>query len=180
MRWVPFRPSAQPPIATTLGNIPWWEPPLLFVSIVAVVVYAAGGAAPEPEKSGASEAASHETRDIDRTLTAHASSLLSLTAIIAGGLVTAVRVGELSIGLTCANLAALLTTASLAGWALALVGHPMLIGALRQDARAAQANQATRRVYRRARLLRVATLCCFPTVCLTVISASIALLGETS
>ena len=176
----PLSAYAQPPIATTFGSVPWWEPPLLLVVIVAVVAYAARGAAPEPEKGGASEAAWHETRDIDRTLTAHASTLLSLAAIIAGGLVTAVRVGELSIGLTCANLAALLTSASLAGWALALVGRPMLIGALHQEARAEQADRATRRVYRRARLLRVATLCCFPTVSLTVISASIAVLGETS
>ena len=157
-----------------------WEPPLLFVAVVAVVAYAGAGAAPEPEKSGASEAVAHENRDIDRTLTGHASSLLQLITIVAGGFVSAVRVGELSLGLTCATLVALLTTASLAGWALALVGRPMLIGALHQDARAAQAQHVTRRVHRRARLLQVATWCCFPTVCLTVISASIALLRHTS
>jgi hypothetical protein len=169
--------SLEPPVATTLGTLPWWEPPLLFVAIVAVVVYASGGAAPERVKGGASDALA-QTRDIDRTLTAHALGVLQQIAILTAGFVTAVRVGALSIGLICANLAALLTTASLAAWGLALLGQPTLIGALDQDARAAQADEAIRRVHRRARLVRVATWCLFPTVSLIAISASVALLRD--
>jgi hypothetical protein len=71
---------------------------------------------------------------------------------------------------------ALLITSSLAGWSLALVGEPMLISGLHEDLRAKRATQAIVRVHRRARLLRVASSCCFPTVALTVISGSVALL----
>ena len=168
------------PVASTLGTIPWWEPLLIAAAIVVVGLLALGGTAPEPDKRGASEAAAHETRDIDRTLTAHASSLMQLIAILAAAFVTAVKIGSLSLGVLCATVAALLITSSLAGWALALVGHPMLIGGLHEDARTKRASEATKRVHRRARLLQVASWCSFPTVCLVVIAGSIALLDKVS
>ncbi len=168
------------PVANALGTIPWWEPLLIAAAIAAIAGLALGGAPPEPEKRGASEAAAHETRDIDRTLTAHASGLMQLVAILAAGFVSAAKIGSLSLGVICATIAALLITASLAGWALALVGHPMLIGGLHEDARAERASEATQRVHRRARLLQVATWCSFPTTCLTVIAGSIALLNKVS
>ncbi|MGH2965574.1 MAG: hypothetical protein ACREOQ_00045 [Gemmatimonadales bacterium] len=168
------------PIADTFGTIPWWELLLFAAAIAVIAVFAVGGTPPEPEKRGASEAAAHETRDIDRTLTAHASSLMQLVAILAAGFVSAAKIGSLSLGVICATIAALLITASLAGWALALVGHPMLIGGLHEEARAEEASKATRRVHRRARLLQVATWCSFPTTCLAVIAGSVALLDKVS
>jgi hypothetical protein len=168
------------PVADVSGQIPWWEVVLFAAAIVGLLMAAQGGTPPEPEKRGASEAASHETRDIDRTLTSHASALMQLVAILAAAFVSAVKIGSLSTGIAWATVAALLATSSLAGWALALVGQPLLISGLHEEERVERANQATRRVHRRARILTVATWCCFPTVALVVIAGSIALLSKSS
>ncbi|MGH3330887.1 MAG: hypothetical protein ACRDPJ_06205 [Nocardioidaceae bacterium] len=168
------------PVASVSGQMPWWEPVLFAAAIAAVLIYGASGSPPEPEKAGASEAAAHETRDIDRTLTGHATGIMQVIAILAAGFVSAVKIGSLSTGIAWAAIAALLISLSLAGWALALVGEPLLISGLHEDARVEQADRATRRVHRRARLLALATWCCFPAAALVVIAGSIALLGKSS
>lgn len=166
------------PLAGVVGVIPWWEPPLIAAGVVAIVGYALAGAAPEPEKSGASVETAAEVQSIDRTLTTHASGLLRTIAIIGTGFVAAVKLGTLSIGLVVATLTALLLPAALGTGALALVGGPLLVRGMHQDTRADQAAAATRRVYRRARLVRTATWCYIPMVTLTVTCSSIAVLGH--
>jgi len=91
--------------------------------------------------------------------------------------VAAVKLGSLSVGLVVVTLTALLVPAALGTGALALVGGPLLVRGRHEDTRADQAAAATRRVYRRARLARTATLCYIPMATLTVTRTLIAVLG---
>ncbi|MGN6170470.1 MAG: hypothetical protein ACTHQQ_20210 [Solirubrobacteraceae bacterium] len=171
-------PVAWFPFAAIVGVVPWWEPPLIALAIGAVVTYALLGSAPETEKSGSSAPAATEVQDIDRTLTTHAIGIVRLVAVLGAGFVAAVKLGSLSVGLIILTLTGLLLPGALGTAGLALVGGPLLVRGLHEEARADRAAAAIRRVYRRARLIRTATWCFFPMATLTVTSTLIALLGH--
>ncbi|KXF55423.1 hypothetical protein AXA44_37850 [Rhodococcus sp. SC4] len=164
------------PVTAEVAGVPVWVIVIVLASAGTAIAVALKGrpVTAHPARTADEEiAVIAEIHDVDRTLTTHASSVLTLLAIAAGAFVTIVRTGDgPAAPLSFATVVALMTAGALATAAFALEGAVTEAGALPADDLRRTVDRNLRRIHHRTQLVRSSTWCLFPTVILVLLGAA--------
>ena len=156
-----------------IGPLPLWEI-VVVLGLSAAIVTLALRSRVQPYTSQAPEvglAIISEVENVDRTLSAHANGVLTLTSVAAGAFATIVQTdGGPGIPLIFAATVFLLTGFTVAAVGLGMAGGVTAAAALSPAQLQIAVERNLRRAHRRTQCVRAATACLFLNILLVVVS----------